>query len=79
MDIAGNAYSYVSIPKRVSEALNPIGTEPMSQAEYVSIPKRVSEALNLGQYFGVISKQCVSIPKRVSEALNHRRSQGRLF
>ncbi len=42
------ATSKVSIPKRVSEALNPTLLEMAKQAREmgVSIPKRVSEALN---------------------------------
>ncbi len=62
----------VSIPKRVSEALNPnLATHHRQNAiDVVSIPKRVSEALNLKPHLQRYWIAPVSIPKRVSEALN---------
>ncbi len=39
-------YSWVSIPKRVSEALNRNQSSVLIPSNPVSIPKRVSEALN---------------------------------
>ncbi len=62
----------VSIPKRVSEALNLycFASAKMS-SQVVSIPKRVSEALNLKYNPTELVFKIVSIPKRVSEALNH--------
>ena len=65
----------VSIPKRVSEALNQgIGNASLG-IEIVSIPKRVSEALNLLAHVVISFARSffVSIPKRVSEALNLQR------
>ncbi len=60
----------VSIPKRVSEALN-LDRDGDGQIDgFVSIPKRVSEALNQEPLHFRFSHSKVSIPKRVSEALN---------
>ncbi len=62
----------VSIPKRVSEALNPYGEygDDGNIDDEVSIPKRVSEALNPNALGKTLAGVVVSIPKRVSEALN---------
>ncbi len=60
----------VSIPKRVSEALNLKLKVEEKAPRPVSIPKRVSEALNLTIYHDFNTLILVSIPKRVSEALN---------
>ncbi len=65
----------VSIPKRVSEALNQFIDCFRLPDLSVSIPKRVSEALNLKRYAKPIKNSDVSIPKRVSEALNHQKNQ----
>ena len=60
----------VSIPKRVSEALNQVILRSDINYDIVSIPKRVSEALNLRCAEMQGDRLTVSIPKRVSEALN---------
>ncbi len=60
----------VSIPKRVSEALNPFTRLALVTGWAVSIPKRVSEALNPALKLRLLLVALVSIPKRVSEALN---------
>jgi len=60
----------VSIPKRVSEALNHEAGGISLRQLAVSIPKRVSEALNRLSLSSLIMNPNVSIPKRVSEALN---------
>ena len=66
---------FVSIPKRVSEALKP-KLDGGSYAEvHVSIPKRVSEALKRFSEWHLGGKRNVSIPKRVSEALKPALSQ----
>ena len=62
-------YCYVSIPKRVSEALKPLRICFLLNVEIVSIPKRVSEALKLLDTELILKFGAVSIPKRVSEAL----------
>ncbi len=51
-------YGKVSIPKRVSEALNPPTTDLLTfkLKTNVSIPKRVSEALNLSRPSQEISR-----------------------
>ncbi len=65
------SHSLVSIPKRVSEALNPLRDRGFKESGIVSIPKRVSEALNqIAFLVHHHQKRYVSIPKRVSEALN---------
>ncbi len=61
--------SYVSIPKRVSEALKRLLMGLLNALLTVSIPKRVSEALKLPRLPLVNIILPVSIPKRVSEAL----------
>ncbi len=66
------ALPVVSIPKRVSEALNlPDLVGIRDASKIVSIPKRVSEALNQIARGKLNLLTAVSIPKRVSEALNH--------
>ncbi len=66
-----STHCFVSIPKRVSEALNLWDYSLAMGDLHVSIPKRVSEALNLRDGLIDSLSQCfVSIPKRVSEALN---------
>ncbi len=60
----------VSIPKRVSEALNLHFNRCLNLPYQVSIPKRVSEALNPTIADRRVRGTYVSIPKRVSEALN---------
>ena len=70
----GDITEYVSIPKRVSEALklHSLTRSPLHKPSLlVSIPKRVSEALKpLRNGFSIVVYSCyVSIPKRVSEAL----------
>ena len=62
---------YVSIPKRVLEALNQKAYEELTEDSHVSIPKRVLEALNLEENDEDTAEEVrVSIPKRVLEALN---------
>ena len=66
---------FVSIPKRVSEALKLSNSAFPPKQSCVSIPKRVSEALkqqeiNLNPF---PTSWKVSIPKRVSEALKRNR------
>ncbi len=63
-------YAFVSIPKRVLEALNPYEKENVGCSSLVSIPKRVLEALNRFPLVLDTIRQIVSIPKRVLEALN---------
>ena len=53
MDEAARVDSCVSIPKRVSEALNLLDAVASGTMDAVSIPKRVSEALN--HWFAVLS------------------------
>ena len=60
---------FVSIPKRVSEALKPNFFVFFPPNLEVSIPKRVSEALKLYAVTFITMMTVVSIPKRVSEAL----------
>ncbi len=64
-------HDFVSIPKRVSEALKLLFSRGFGRvtALCVSIPKRVSEALKLEVFCLAKSTSNVSIPKRVSEAL----------
>ncbi len=64
---------FVSIPKRVSEALKHPHVVINASRTAVSIPKRVSEALKLTLQTSNLATGNVSIPKRVSEALKHLR------
>ena len=60
---------FVSIPKRVSEALKLEFVNLFLYYQNVSIPKRVSEALKRYMRLSTSHQRFVSIPKRVSEAL----------